>query len=101
MDWKSCTLPILHSLVRSQKHATPVSSVLRAMEDALDAVACKARSSSRIFIVPSFEASGHASPSAWPQIAICPKSAALVLLLLYRERGIRREAASRVEPTPN
>src|SRR5579859_6924994 len=101
MDWKSCTLPILHSLVRSQKHATPVSSVLRAMEDALDAVACKARLSSRIFIVPSFEASGHASPSAWPQIAICPKSAAPVRRLSYRGRRIPRGPASRVETASN
>jgi hypothetical protein len=46
------------------------------MEDAQDDGACKGRYGSRIFIARSFGGSGHGSTSAWPQIAICPNSAA-------------------------
>jgi len=46
------------------------------MEDAPDDGACKGRYRSQILIAQSFGATARGLKSEWPQIAICPNSAA-------------------------
>ena len=64
------------AVVYSQKPVGLASFENHVMGDVPDDGVYKGRYHSRIFIVRSFEASGHASRSAWPRIAICLKSAA-------------------------